>query len=179
MIDLPINKSNTTLLYSSLFTPHTLLSKFLLQSLEPSKSPHFQPSSQSLQPAKPPILTIAHSLQTLSDPIFRFGSSLLFRCETDQSMTIPDSLSLPNVDKEDGIVMYILCTVVVKREGCFYTYKRIFSPIQSESGSSRLIYDLKTWSRWVCVSEEGWNAVSPKFLKSVCPYVLHYERVFF
>ena len=175
MIDLPITTSTKSLFYSSLFTPHTLLSKNL-QALEP----HFQQSFLPLQPRNPPILTISHSLQTLPDPILRFGSSLLFRCETDQSITLPDSISLPNADKKDENMMYILCTVIVKEEeGCFYTYKRIFSPTQSESENSRLVYDLKAWSRWVRVSAEGWNTVSPKFLKSVCPYVLHYERLFF
>ena len=96
MIDLPITTSTTSLFYSSLFTPHTLLSKDL-QALEP----HFQQSFLPLQPRNPPILTISHSLQTLPDPILRFGYSLLFRCETDQSITLPDSISLPNADKKD------------------------------------------------------------------------------
>lgn len=181
MIDLPVIPSSASFPCPSLFTPRILFTK-LLQSLELTQSPKELSPLHPLQPLSPaqhPVFAIAHSLRTLPDPVVRFGSSLVFRCETEQSLTIPDWISLPRADAESKMAMYILCSVVVKEESHFLTYKRLFSPVRSKSENSRFVYDLTTWSRWVKVKEDAWCAVSPKFLKSVSPYLLHYERLLF
>ena len=180
-IDLPITTSNTSLFSSSLFIPQTIFSKLvkpvgLLQSPQLTQLLHSPLFMQSLQH---PVFTISHSIQTLPDPIISFGSSLLFWCETEQHITLPDWISLSNPDKENKISIYTLCSVVVKELNHFITFKRLFTPAQSKSEGSELLYDLKTWSQWVQLKEGGCYFVSPEFLKLASPYVLHYEKVLF